>query len=82
MSNQASKVVTGRIAALRVSPQLADMHDVLFLLDEIERLRAALKTIACWHVAWPENNYPGYAGMAITTARNAFPDTYASETAP
>lgn len=41
---------------------------------EIERLRAALKKIACIHVAFPEENFPGYASMAIVTAREAIGD--------
>ena len=38
---------------------------------EVERLRAALEKIACWHVAFPETNYPSYASMAVVTARES-----------
>jgi hypothetical protein len=39
--------------------------------EQLAQAKAALEKIACEHIAFPETNFPYYAGMAVGTAREA-----------
>ena len=62
-----------RVPGFDLSPEEAAA--VFALLDseraKVKALREALEKVACCHIAWPEKNYPGYAAMAVVTARRA-----------